>query len=122
MRAPIAAPVVRRRSRGILARWRARKRVAAGEITEAMALAKIREVQQRVEEVNDLLKTTGGTNTKRPLSKRCEKAMAEPASDAETVELQSRLASAMRELDAVLDREFRLTPMIALDRAEPQRA
>ena len=85
------------------------KRVAAGKITEAMALAKIREVQRLVEEVNGLLEATGGTNAKRPLSKRCEKAMAEPAMDDAAAQLQSRIASAMRELDALLDRDFRLT-------------
>ena len=95
------------------------KRVAAGEITEAMALAKIREVQRRVDEVSGLLETAGGTNAKRPLSKRCEKALAEPASDDETAKLQKRLTLAMQELDAVLDREFRLVPIGGKETADP---
>ena len=86
------------------------RRVAAGEITEAMALAKIREVRRRVEEVSELLEAAGGTNVKRPLSKRCEKALAEPSSDDGTAQLQNRLQSAMQELDALLDRDFRIAP------------
>ena len=89
------------------------KRVAAGEITGDMALARIREVQRRVGEVNELLEKAGGTNTKRALSKRCEKALAEPASDESTARLQDRIGVAMRELDALLDGEFRLTPKVA---------
>lgn len=84
--------------------------VAAGDITEAMALAKIREARQRVEEVDELLETAGGTNLKRPLSKRCEKALAEPATDDGAVQLQNRLQLAMQELNALLDRDFRLSP------------
>ena len=89
------------------------KRLAAGEISEAMALEKIRESQRRVAQVNELLQQAGGTNAKRPLSKRCEKAMAEPldpSSEQAAVDLRSRLTLAMQELDAFLDQEFRLTP------------
>lgn len=85
------------------------KRVAAGRITEAMALAKIREVQRLVEEVNGLLEKAGGTNAKRPLSKRCEKALAEPPADEAAMQLQDRLKSATQQLDTLLDRDFRLT-------------
>jgi Fe-S-cluster containining protein len=87
------------------------QRVSAGEITEAMALERIQDVQRRVAEVTALLEKTGGTNPKRPLSKRCEKAMAEPLhadSDPAAVELRNQLTLAMNELDAMLDREFRV--------------
>ena len=87
------------------------KRVAAGEITEAMALAKIIEVQSRVAHVNELLQASGTTDQRRPLSKRCEKVMAEPldsSADEATVSLRSDLARAMEELDALLDGDFRL--------------
>ena len=92
------------------------KRVASGEITEATALERIRDVQRRVGELDELLRKCGGTNTKRALSKRYEKATAEPlheSADRATVELRARLALAMRELEAILDREFRLVPMHA---------
>lgn len=89
------------------------KRVAAGEITETMAMERIGEAQRRVREVNELLEQAGGTNVKRPLSKRCEKVMAEPASDRGGIELQSRLTASMRELDTLLDREFRIHPVAA---------
>ena len=92
------------------------KRVAAGEITGAMALEQIRDVQRRVGELEELLKKSGGTNPKRPLSKRYEKATAEPvdqSSDPAALELRSRLNRKLHELDAILNREFRIVPMTA---------
>ena len=88
------------------------QRVNAGEITEAMALEKIREVKRRVGEVSDLLdQADETTDPKRPLMKRCERALADPldlATDDETPEFQGRLALAMQELDTMLDKEFRI--------------
>ena len=89
------------------------KRFAEGDITEKMALGTIREARRRVDEINELLLQTGKTNLKRPLSKRCEKAMAEPltaAADPLAVRLQDRLTQALQELDALLDDEFRIPP------------
>ena len=89
------------------------KRVASAEISEAAALEKIRDVQRRVEHLNSLLRRAGGTNEKKPLSKRCEKAMSEPidaTSDPATVELRAALTGAMAELDAILDGDFRIAP------------
>ncbi len=89
------------------------KRVAAGEITEAMALANIREVKRRVLHLNELLKLEGAANIKQPLSKRCEKVLGEPlvaSSDRETVEKRNRFTRAMQELDAMLDQDFRPEP------------
>ena len=87
------------------------KRIAAGETDEATALERIREVQRRVGEMEELFKKTGRTNPKRPLSKRYEKATAEPvtaSSEPAAIELRDRLTRAMDELNAMLDREFRL--------------
>ena len=87
------------------------KRVAAGEITEAMALEKITDVQRRVTQINELLHSSGTTDPKRPLSKRCEKILAEPldpSADEATVSLRRDLTRAMEELDALLDSDFRL--------------
>lgn len=87
------------------------QRVEAGEITEAMALEKIREVQRRVAEMDELLQRAGGTNLKRPLSKRCEKAMAEPLvalTDPAAVNLRNRLTLAMQELNVILNEDFRI--------------
>ena len=89
------------------------KRVASGEITEAAALEKIRDVRGRVGYLNTLLHRAGGTNERKPLSKRCEKVMAEPldaSSDPATVELRTALTQAMEELDAILDQDFRIAP------------
>ena len=94
------------------------KRVAAGEITEAMAMEKIQEVHRRVGQMNGLLQRAGVTNPKRPLSKRYEKIMAEPPdpdADPESAELRSRITLAMQELDALLDQEFRPDPGCAAE-------
>lgn len=91
------------------------QRVNAGEITEAMALEKIREVKRRVGEVSDLLgRADETTDPKKPLMKRCEKALAEPLDPAagdEAGEFQRRLTLAMQELDTMLDEEFRIDPL-----------
>jgi len=91
------------------------RRVAAGEISEAAALEMIRDTLRRVAEVTEFIEgsSTGGSNPKRPLSKRCETAMAEPlhaTSDPAAVELRERFTRAVRELDELLDREFRVGP------------
>jgi len=91
------------------------QRVSAGEITEAMALEKIREVKRRVGEVNDLLSQVAETtDTKKPLMKRCDQVLTEPPSltaDGEEVELQKRLTLAAQELETMLDQEFRIDPL-----------
>ena len=87
------------------------QRIAAGETTEAAALEKIRDVQRRVAQVHELLARAGSTNAKRPLSKRCEKIMAEPldaSSDSAALALRHDLTRAMQELSAILDADFRL--------------
>ena len=88
------------------------RRVAAGETTEAAALERIRDVQQRVENIGALLAAAGTTDAKRPLAKRCEKILAEPPADQAAITLRADIAHAMRELDAALDRDFRLVPKI----------
>ncbi|MEO7319834.1 MAG: YkgJ family cysteine cluster protein [Chthoniobacteraceae bacterium] len=88
------------------------KRVAAGETTETAALECIREAQRRVGELEELLEKAGKTDPKRALSKRYEKVTAEPVtalSDPEAVALRERLTGAMRELELMLDREFRVS-------------
>jgi hypothetical protein len=87
------------------------RRVAAGEITEAAALEKIREVQRRVQHLDGLSRRADGSLRKGPLSKRCETALAEPFDVTTHPELRSEreeLARALSELDAMLDEDFRL--------------
>ena len=89
------------------------QRVASGEITEAMAREKIGETVRLVAEVNALLLRAGGTNENRALSKRCEQAMSGPGDespDAAAVEIRAQLTRAKRELDVLLDQEFRIAP------------
>ena len=93
------------------------QRVTAGEITEATALEKIRGIQQRVAHLDVLLAQAGTTNAKRPLAKRCEKILAEPPADHAASTLHDDIGHAMRELDAMLDRDFRLVPKLAEETA-----
>ena len=86
------------------------QRVNAGEITETLALEKIRDVQQRVAHLPALLAAAGTTDAKRPLTKRCEKILAEPPADPAAIRLRADIAHALGELDEVLDRDFRLVP------------
>lgn len=89
------------------------KRVASGEITEATALAKIQDAKSRVTHLEGLLQQDGTTNTSKPLLKRCEQAVAEPldaSTDPAKTELLSQIAISMKELDTLLDQDFRITP------------
>lgn len=97
------------------------KRVAAGEITEAAAAAKIAEVQQRVAELDRLSRRMDGSMRRGPLSRRCETALAEPF-DATThpglIAEREALAAGLRELDALLDADFRLPRAISADASD----
>lgn len=89
------------------------QRLAAGEINEAEALATIHDARRRLEQINALLQQAGSTNLRRPLSKRCEKAMAEPldpSSDQRAVALRRQLTQARQEFDALLNDNFRIVP------------
>jgi len=85
------------------------KGVTSGKISESMALDKIREVVERVAQVNQLLHEAGKTDPKRPLTKRYEKITAEPVdpSDQKAIELRARLGLAMQELTAMIETDFR---------------
>ncbi len=89
------------------------QQVATATITEAEAQEKISEAVSLVAEVESLLRQSGGTNLKHPLSKRFETAMAEPldlSSDDAAVRTRDGLSQAMQKLDALLDQDFRITP------------
>ena len=71
------------------------------------------------------MQRAGRTNLKRPLSKRCEKALAEPldpSSDQETLALRTRLTQAMQELNALLNDDFRIVPGVVSAAAEAEAA
>ncbi len=92
------------------------QRVAAGTISEAVALEKIGHAAELITEVNALLLRTGGSNMKHALSKRCETAMADfpdPSDDAAAVEMRKKLMCAKQELDALLEQEFRIAPGVS---------
>lgn len=84
------------------------KRLSAGETTEAEALEKIQNVQTLVSTITKLLNQAGPTNEKRPLAKRCEKILAEPATEPEMIALHQRLTQETRDLELILDADFRI--------------
>ena len=91
-------------------------RLTAGEITEAAALENIHATQRLVAQLNALLLQAGRTNFKHPISKRYEKAMAEPVDPGaapEVGELRRRLAQTMQALQARLNADFRIVPDVA---------
>lgn len=99
------------------------ERVSTGEITGAQALENIHEARRRLDELNKLLEQSGSSNLKRPLSKRCEKVLAEPlhpSSEPAAMELRSRLTRAMAELNTLLNENFRLVPSRALATEEEE--
>ncbi len=88
-------------------------RIAAGAISEAEALQKISEAKILVSEINALLVHLGATNPKQPLSRRCESVagwLSDSSLDETATDPRRRLACAMEELDALLDRDFRTGP------------
>lgn len=87
------------------------QRVGTGEITEAMALEKIREVQRRTARLDALSRRADGSPRKGPLSKRCETALAEPfdaTTHPELIGEREELARGLAELEAILDQDFRV--------------
>jgi Fe-S-cluster containining protein len=101
------------------------KRLAAGAITEAMALEKIHTAQRRVELINELLEQAGRTNFKHPLSKRCEKVLAEPidlVSNQEAIALRHQLTQALQELNVLLNDDFRIVPGVVSAAIETEAA
>lgn len=101
------------------------KRLAVGQITEAMAVEKIKAAQRRVEQINELLQQAGKTNFKHPLSKRCEKVLAEPVdlvSNQETAARRHRLTQAMQELNVFLNDDFRIVPGVVSAAVETETA
>jgi len=91
------------------------QRVAAGEIPEAAALEKIREVQRRVAQLDGLSRRADGRPRKGPLARRCETTLVEPfdpTMQPELVQEREELARGLHELDAILDADFRVAPKV----------
>lgn len=87
------------------------QRMGTGEITEAMALEKIHEVQRRAAQLDALSRRGDGSLRKGPLSKRCETALAElfdATTHPELVDQREELARGLAELEAMLDEHFRV--------------
>ena len=87
------------------------QRVASGQITEAMALQRIREVKQLTAWLDTQSRRPNGGLRNGPLAKRCEATLAEPFDATMMPELiaqRKQLASKLAELDAILDADFRV--------------
>ncbi len=83
--------------------------VMKGEISKQVAKERIQEVQRRVRRIEFLMEALGKTDSKRPLSKRYEKIMAECVDVIDAVSISRlELEREMNELQVILDRDFRL--------------
>jgi len=90
------------------------KRVASGEITESMASAAIADAQGKVHLVRKLLQQSDGYDDRKSLSKCYEHVVAEwlELGFAEKApNWMGQLTQAMRDLQLLLNRDFRLEPM-----------
>lgn len=81
--------------------------VLTGEITEEVALLKIREAREKVALVNSLTAQITETNPNRSLAHRVANALTLPP-HGKRDELHDQLDSTMRELEVFLEREFRV--------------
>lgn len=79
-------------------------RIATGGTTEAAALEKIAGARELVGRVNKLISQVAETNPNRALAQRCANAL----TNSGRTMLHDELESAMRELDSLLDTEFRV--------------
>ena len=90
------------------------QKLRAEEVTEEEATAAIREVQQRVGQVESLLLQAGNQKVQQPLAERYGRVMALPAQpqwEPELHALQQSLRHQMHELNDLLNAEFRLQPI-----------
>ena len=83
--------------------------VAAGEINESAALEKIQAARACVEKVNVLIAQFGQSNSNRSLAHRVAHALTLPNKEAERTPLHEELEAAMKELESLLEREFRVS-------------
>ena len=81
--------------------------VTDGKSTEAAALENIRTARARVNRVLSLMAQVGETNPSRSLAHRVANALTLPPNTERTL-LHNQLETAMRELGALLDQEFRV--------------
>ena len=86
--------------------------VASGAVPEAAALGKIQEARTRVAHLNEMIGQFGESNLNRSLSHRVAHALTLKKGEERTA-LHDRLEEAMIELEAFLDKEFRVTAWLA---------
>lgn len=82
--------------------------VDSGDTTESAALEQIKEARTRVAEVNALIGQLGESNLNRSLAHRVTHALTLQKGE-ERTPLHDRLDGAMIELEALLDKEFRIS-------------
>ena len=79
-------------------------RIAAGATTETLAMENIGEARRLTVRVNTLIDRVANTNPNRALAQRCANAL----TTSDRSPLHDELESAMRELESLLEREFRV--------------
>lgn len=82
--------------------------VASGDSTEADAMQNIRTARARVNRVLSLMAQVGETNPNRSLAHRVANALTLKKGEERTL-LHNQLETAMQELDALLNQEFRVS-------------
>ncbi|HIL68515.1 MAG TPA: YkgJ family cysteine cluster protein [Verrucomicrobia bacterium] len=85
--------------------------VISGSIPESDAVTAIQKAVKQVETIEQLFSELGDTNKKRPYLKRLEKVQAKPvdrSADPKTAALRSKLETASKELESMLDQGFRV--------------
>lgn len=88
------------------------KDLAAGRITEADALAKIQDAQRRVGQVRELFQRAGDAREHKAFAVRFAAIFTEPLDPSqEAVIVRDTLAGAMRELESLLQNNFRIEPI-----------
>ncbi len=83
-------------------------RLTKNEITESVAMEKIREARIKLACVENLLAQAGETRAEHPLAKRCDNITSDTESHAHAI--REALAAALSDFDSLLESDFRITP------------
>ncbi len=85
------------------------KALAAGETTEEQVIEKIHEAGELVVRVRELLEAAGDIRENKAFLARCAAIFTEPLDPSpEAAEIRSQLQVAMKALEDLLDRDFRV--------------
>lgn len=83
-------------------------RLTKNEITESVAMEKIREARSKLACVENLLAQAGETRAEHPLAKRCDNITSD---EIQPPALRESLAEEIRKFEVLLDADFRIMPV-----------